>query len=167
MTAAVPMPHAEDQMAEYDENYMRLALAEARTAAGAGDVPVGCVIVRDGEVIAAAGNAREQEHCATAHAECRAIEAACRALGGWHLTRCTLYVTLEPCPMCAGAIANARIDRVVYGARDRKAGAYGSLFDLNSFPINHRPETEGGVLEEECAALLSDFFAAKRRKKRG
>lgn len=154
-------------MAEYDENYMRLALAEARAAAGAGDVPVGCVIVRDGEVIAAAGNAREREHCATAHAECRAIEAACRALGGWHLTRCTLYVTLEPCPMCAGAIANARIDRVVYGARDRKAGAYGSLFDLNSFPINHRPETEGGVLEEECAALLSDFFAAKRRKKRG
>lgn len=167
MTDGALMPHEEDQMAEYDENYMRLALAEARAAAGAGDVPVGCVIVRDGEVIAAAGNAREREHCATAHAECRAIEAACRALGGWHLTRCTLYVTLEPCPMCAGAIANARIDRVVYGARDRKAGAYGSLFDLNSFPINHRPETEGGVLEEECAALLSDFFAAKRRKKRG
>lgn len=153
-------------MEEHDEKYMRLALERARDAAGGEDVPVGCVIVRDGEVIAAAGNAREREHSAVAHAECRAIEEACRALGGWHLTRCTLYVTLEPCPMCAGAIANARIDRVVYGARDVKSGAYGSLFDLNSLPINHRPKTEGGLLAGECAALLSDFFATRRRKKR-
>lgn len=152
-------------MTAQDETYMRLALGEARTAGEEGDVPVGCVIVRDGEVIASAGNARERQHCATAHAECRAIEAACRALGGWHLTRCTLYVTLEPCPMCAGAISNARIDRVVYGASEPKAGAYGSLLDLNSFPINHRPATEGGVLAVECASLLSDFFAARRQRK--
>lgn len=148
-----------------DEEYMRLALEKAGEAGAAGDVPVGCVIVRDGEVIAAAGNARERERVATAHAECRAIEEACRALGGWHLTRCTLYVTLEPCPMCAGAIANSRIDRVVFGASDPKSGAYGSLFDLNSFPVNHRPETEGGVLAAECAASLSDFFAARRARK--
>lgn len=148
-----------------DIGYMSAALEKARGAGTAGDVPVGCVIVRDGSIIASAGNSREQERVATAHAECRAIEQACRTLGGWHLTRCTLYVTLEPCPMCAGAIANARIDRVVYGASDPKSGAYGSLFDLNAFPINHRPETVGGVLAEECAALLREFFAARRSKK--
>lgn len=152
-------------MTELDKTHMRLALDLAREAAEGGDVPVGCVIVRDGEVIASAGNAREREHSAIAHAECRAIEAACRRLGGWHLTRCTLYATLEPCPMCAGAIANARIDRVVYGARDAKSGAYGSLFDLNATAINHRVTAEGGVLADECAALLSAFFALRRQKR--
>ncbi len=152
-------------MTEIDETHMRLALDLAREAAEGGDVPVGCVIVRDGEVIASAGNARERHHSATAHDECRSIESACRCLGAWHLTRCTLYVTLEPCPMCAGAIANARIDRVVYGARDAKSGAYGSLFDLNSTAINHHPAAEGGVLADECASLLSNFFAIRRQKK--
>ena len=152
-------------MNENDEKYMRLAIEEAKKSAKWGDVPVGAVMVRDGEVIAACGNAREKERVATAHAECRAIEAACRALGGWHLTRCTLYVTLEPCPMCAGAIVNSRVDRVVFGARDPKSGAYGSALDLCDAPLNHRPEVEGGVLAGECAALLSAFFAAKRAKK--
>ena len=146
-----------------DEKYMRAAIEIARRSGEEGDVPVGAVMVRDGEIIASAGNAREREKVATAHAECRAIEAACRALGGWHLTRCTLYVTLEPCPMCAGAIVNSRTDRIVFGARDPKAGAFGSAFDINSFSLNHRPEVEGGVLADECAALLSAFFAKKRR----
>ena len=153
-------------MSGFDERFMREALALARESGEAGDVPVGAVMVRDGEVIAAAGNARERERVATAHAECRVIEAACRALGGWHLTRCTLYVTLEPCPMCAGAAVNARVDRVVFGARDPKAGAFGSALDLNSFPLNHHPEVEGGVLADECAGLLSAFFAEKRAKDR-
>ena len=149
---------------EDDERYMRLALEAARESAAAGDVPVGAVMVRDGEVIAAEGNARERERVATAHAECRAIEAACRALGGWHLTRCTLYVTLEPCPMCAGAIVNSRVDRVVFGASDPKAGAFGSVVDLCALPLNHRPEVTRGVLAAECAAELSEFFAAKRKR---
>ena len=149
---------------EIDEKYMRLALGLARESAEGGDVPVGAVMVRDGEVIASAGNAREREKVATAHAECRAIEAACRALGGWHLTRCTLYVTLEPCPMCAGAIVNSRVDRVVFGASDPKAGAFGSVVDLAALPLNHRPEVTRGVLADECASLLSEFFAAKRGK---
>ena len=153
-------------MAEMDERYMREALALARRSAEGGDVPVGAVMVRDGEIIAACGNARERERVATAHAECRAIEAACRALGGWHLTRCTLYVTLEPCPMCAGAAVNARVDRVVFGARDPKAGAFGSALDLNAFPLNHHPAVEGGVLEADCAALLSAFFREKRLSER-
>ena len=147
-----------------DEKYMRLALEKARESAEGGDVPVGAVMVRDGEVIAACGNARERERIATAHAECRAIEAACRALCGWHLTRCTLYVTLEPCPMCAGAIVNSRVDRVVFGASDPKAGAFGSVLDLTALPLNHRPEVTRGVLADECAAALSEFFAAKRKK---
>lgn len=142
---------------------MQKALDLARQSGAAGDVPVGCVIVRDGEVIAAAGNMRERAASALAHAECLAIGEACRALGGWHLTRCTMYVTLEPCPMCAGAAVNARIDRVVFGAADPKAGAFGSKLDLNSMGLNHHPEIEGGVLAEESAALLREFFAAKRK----
>ena len=147
-----------------DEKYMRLALDAARESAEGGDVPVGAVMVRDGEVIAVCGNARERERVATAHAECRAIEAACRSLGGWHLTRCTLYVTLEPCPMCAGAIVNSRTDRVVFGASDPKAGAFGSVFDITALALNHRPEVTRGVLADECAAALSEFFAEKRRR---
>ena len=156
-------------MTEQDEKYMRIALDMAKESAEGGDVPVGAVMVRDGEVIAACGNSREREKVATAHAECRAIEAACRALGGWHLTRCTLYVTLEPCPMCAGAAVNSRVDRVVFGAADPKAGAFGSVFDINSFALNHRPRIRGGVLAGECAALLKEFFSRKRalRQKNG
>ncbi len=149
---------------ESDILYMREALALARAAAVRDEVPVGCVIVRDGEIIATGENRREGDKCATSHAEILAIEAACRRLGGWRLPRATLYVTLEPCPMCAGAIMNARIARVVFGAFDKKAGAYGSLYDLNALPVNHKPEVTGGVLECECADLLSSYFKEKRKK---
>ncbi len=151
---------------ENDEDilYMREALRLAEAAAQADEVPVGCVIVRDGRVIARGGNRRETDRSATHHAEILAIEEACRVLGGWRLPRATLYVTLEPCPMCAGAIMNARIARVVFGAYDPKAGAYGSLYDLNALPVNHKPVVTGGILEEECRTLLSDYFKGKRKK---
>lgn len=149
-----------------DERYMREAIAEARAAAALGEVPVGAVIVRDGEIIARAGNRRESAKLATAHAELLAIEEACRTLGGWRLPRCTLYVTLEPCPMCAGAIVNSRIERVVFGAADPKAGAFSGVLDLNSFPLNHHPEIVPGVLGAECGALLSEFFAIRRANKK-
>lgn len=147
---------------ENDEKYMKMALLEAEKAAEGGDVPVGAVIVCDGEVISAAFNKREQGGGATAHAELLAINEACEKKGGWRLSGCTLYVTLEPCPMCAGAIINSRIDRVVYGAKDAKAGALGSLLDLRSYPLNHKPECVSGVLQAECRALLRDFFEKKR-----
>ncbi len=149
---------------ETDILYMKEALRLARAAAEADEVPVGAVIVRRGEIIAAAANAREHSRCATHHAEILAIEEACRRLGGWRLPECTLYVTLEPCPMCAGAIMNARIERVVYGAPDLRFGAFGSLFDLNALPLNHSCDIMGGVCCEECRALLSDYFKAKRKK---
>ena len=149
-----------------DERYMREAIAEAKAAAALGEVPVGAVIVRDGEIIARAGNRRESAKLATAHAELLAIEEACRTLGGWRLPRCTLYVTLEPCPMCAGAIVNSRIERVVFGAADPKAGAFSGVLDLNSFPLNHHPEVVHGVLGAECGALLSEFFAIRRANKK-
>jgi tRNA(adenine34) deaminase len=143
---------------------MELALAEARTAAAHDDVPIGAVIVRDGEVVAAAGNRREADLDPTAHAELLAIRRAAAALGGWRLPGTTLFVTLEPCAMCAGAIVLARIPRVVFGATDPKAGAAGSVLDVLSEPsLNHRPEVTGGVLAPECGALLSEFFAQKRR----
>jgi tRNA(adenine34) deaminase len=142
---------------------MALALEEARKAELEGDVPIGAVIVSRGEVIAAAGNEREQKKDSTAHAEMLAIRQASKVLGGWRLPDTTLYVTLEPCAMCAGAIVLARIPRVVFGARDPKAGAAGSLLDVLAQPgLNHHPEVKGGVLENECAALLREFFAAKR-----
>lgn len=140
---------------------MRLALEQARLALP-GDVPVGAVILKNGQVVGAGHNRRELLRSALRHAELEAIQAACEALGGWNLTGCTLYVTLEPCPMCAGAIAQARIDRVVYGAADPKAGALGSVCDLSAMPFPHTPLVTGGVLEQECAALLRDFFAALR-----
>lgn len=149
-----------------DEFFMGEALAEARMAALRDEVPVGAVIVRDGEIIARAGNRRESDKMALAHAETLAIMDACRALGGWRLPRCTLYVTLEPCPMCAGAIVNSRIERVVYGASDMKAGAFGSVLDLNSFSLNHHPEITSGVMAVECAAVLSDYFKEKRKNKK-
>jgi tRNA(adenine34) deaminase len=145
------------------ERLMTLAIERAREAEGHGDVPIGAVVARDGEVLAAAGNERELRRDPTAHAEILAIRAAADALGGWRLPGTTLYVTLEPCAMCAGAIVLARVAEVVYGAPDPKAGAAGSVLDILAEPsLNHRPMVTGGVLEAECAALLSDFFAARR-----
>ena len=141
-----------------DREYMEEALALAREAAREGEVPVGCVIVRDGVIVGRGRNRREQARSALSHAELEAIQDACRTLGGWRLWDCTLYVTLEPCPMCAGAIINARIPRVVFGARDNKAGSCGSVCDLFSMAYNHHPQAVPGVLEEDCAQVLRDFF---------
>ena len=141
-----------------DEQYMREALAEAALAAAEGEVPVGAVLVKDGEIIARGHNQREQKQTALSHAEMEAIQAGCEALKSWRLSGCTLYVTLEPCPMCAGAIINARIDRVVYGAADPKAGSVGSLIHLFAVDYNHTPRLTTGVLAEECGRILADFF---------
>ncbi len=146
---------------ERDEFFMRRALDEAKNAFYEDEVPVGAVIVRNGEIIASAHNTRESDKNALNHAEIKAIDEACKALGGWRLVGCTLYVTLEPCPMCAGAIINSRVERVVYGAHDKKAGSFGTMLDLTDYPL-YKPEVEGGVLSDECSALLSDFFKAKR-----
>ena len=145
-----------------DEEYMKIALSEAGQAAALDEVPVGCVVVRRGEIIATTHNTRETGKCALDHAEITAIRDACRKAGGWRLNDTTLYVTLEPCPMCAGAILNARIDRVVIGARDPRFGAFGSLFNLNELPLNHKAEIADGVLADESSALLSSFFKRKR-----
>ena len=141
-----------------DRDFMEAALALAREAADAGEVPVGCVIVRNGEIVGRGRNRREAARNALAHAEMEAIDQACKALGGWRLWECTLSVTLEPCPMCAGAILNARIPRVVCGARDSKSGACGSVCDLFTMAFNHHPQVEFGIREEECAGLLTAFF---------
>ena len=149
-----------------DEHYMRMALAAARDAGAADEVPVGAVIVFDQRVIASAGNQREALADPTAHAEMIAITQAAAARGDWRLEGCTLYVTLEPCPMCAGAIVQARIPRVVYGADDPKAGAARTLFNiLDDQRLNHRAEVAGGVLATECGGLLADFFRQKREKR--
>lgn len=141
------------------EDYMTRALELARQCIGSGDIPVGCVIVSPaGEIIGEGRNRREADSLATAHAEVEAINKACRALGSWRLTGCTLYVTLEPCPMCAGAIINSRIAEVRYGAREEKSGCCGSVLNLFEERFNHRPRLYGGLLEEECRALLTDFF---------
>lgn len=152
-------------MEKNDELIMRSALDEAHRATELCEVPVGAVITLDGEIISAAFNTRETDKNALCHAEIKAIDAACRKLGGWRLHKCEMYVTLEPCPMCAGAIVNSRIKRVVYGASDPKAGAFGSKFDINSYGLNHKPEVTSGVLEDECAKELSLFFALLREKK--
>ena len=141
-----------------DAYYMEQALALAREAADDGEVPVGCVIVRGDEIVGRGRNRREGEKTALGHAELEAIADACRKLGGWRLWECTLYVTLEPCPMCAGAILQARIPRVVYGARDSKFGACGSVCNLYSMNFHHHPQLEGGLMEEESARLLRQFF---------
>ena len=152
--------------AENDEYYMKKALELAKEAAAEGEVPVGAVALwSDGRIVGLGRNRREGAKCALCHAEIEAINQANRTLGGWRLHKCTLYVTLEPCPMCAGAILNSRIPRLVYGAADGKAGAYGSVFNLNDLPLNHKTEVVAGVLEEECAALLKDFFKDLRKKK--
>ena len=147
-----------------DRDFMAQALELAGQAGAEGEVPVGCVVVRGGQVVGRGRNRREGAKNALCHAEIEAIHDACRALGGWRLWECTLYVTLEPCPMCAGAIINARIPRVVYGAPDPKAGACGSVCDLFSMAFNHHPAVTAGVMEEEAARLLRDFFRALRRR---
>ena len=145
-----------------DRYYMEQALALAREAAAEGEVPVGCVIVRGDEIVGRGKNHRETGRTALGHAEIQAISQACEALGGWRLWECTLYVTLEPCPMCAGAIINARIPRVVYGASDAKCGAVRSVCSLFDQAFNHHPVVECGIREEECAALLTEFFQKLR-----
>ena len=144
-----------------DEIFMRQALLEAEKAREEDEVPVGAVIVRDGQVIASAYNTREYGKNALYHAEIKAIDKACKALGGWRLVGCTMYVTLEPCPMCAGALVNARVERVVFGAPDHKAGAFGTMLNLTDYPL-FKPQITGGVLAEECAKILTDFFKEKR-----
>jgi tRNA(adenine34) deaminase len=145
-----------------DKVFMIEALRLAAVAAEKGEIPVGAVVVRDGEIIGRGYNLRENKKSATAHAEIIAIEQACAAVGDWRLRGCVLYVTLEPCPMCAGAIVNSRIDRVVFGAKDGAAGCCGSLINFNAYPFNHSFSIEGGVCEEECIALLKAFFERKR-----
>ena len=147
---------------EIDERFMRVALELAEKAREIDEVPVGALAVRDGEIIATAYNTRESSKCATHHAEILAIERACAALGGWRLPGVTLYVTMEPCAMCAGAIINARIPRVVYGAPDLRFGAFGSLINLAEVPLNHTPEVVGGVLADECVGMLKEYFKGKR-----
>jgi tRNA(adenine34) deaminase len=150
-------------MPSSDESYMRQAIELAERAAEHGDVPIGAVVVRGDEVIGAAGNERELHGDPTAHAELLALRDAAGRLGGWRIEDASIYVTLEPCSMCAGAIVLARIARVVYGARDPKAGAAGSVLDVLGEPaLNQNPEVTGGVLAQECAALLSSFFGARR-----
>ena len=147
-----------------DQKFMEEALALAREAAAEGEVPVGCVIVRQGKVVGRGRNRRETAKTALGHAEIEAIADACRNLGGWRLWDCTLYVTLEPCPMCAGAIINARIPRVVFGAGDDKCGACGSVCDLFAMEFNHHPAVVRGVGEAESAELLRQFFISLREK---
>ena len=147
-----------------DEQYMELALELAKEAAAEGEVPVGCVIVRKGEVVGRGRNRRETGKTALGHAEIEAIADACKNLGGWRLWECTLYVTLEPCPMCAGAIINARIPRVVWGANDEKCGACGSVCDLFAMDFNHHPAVTAGVREQESRALLTAFFKNLREE---
>ena len=149
-----------------DAEFMDAALELAREAFADGEVPVGCVIVRDGKIVGRGRNRRETAKTALGHGEIEAISDACRNLGGWRLWDCTLYVTLEPCPTCAGAIINARIPRVVYGAKDAKAGSCASIVDLFSLPYNHKPEVCSGLLEEECAAILKNFFRDLREKRK-
>ncbi len=146
--------------------FMRAAIGRAKTAAKHGETPVGCVIVKDGKIIAGGRNKRENGKNALYHAEIEAINRACKKLGGWRLHQCDLYVTLEPCPMCAGAIINARIKNVYFGASDKKAGSFGSVINFAELPYNHKPQIAGGVMAEECGCLLSDFFKTLREENR-
>ena len=155
----------ENEVIRTDEHFMRLALEEARQASAEGEIPVGAVIVAGGLVVARAHNMTETLNDVTAHAEMLAITAAENALGGKYLTGCTLYVTVEPCPMCAGAVINSRIKRVVFGAYDPKAGSCGSINNLFDFPYNHSPKIEGGFMQDECALLLKWFFSDLRKTK--
>ena len=149
-----------------DEEYMREALSLAEKAFELGEVPVGAVAVWEGKIVGRGMNLRETDKNALRHAEIMAIDEACKNLGGWRLWKCDLYVTLEPCPMCAGAIINSRVKRVIYGASDPKAGSCGSLTNLFEMPYNHKPEVVSGVLEKECSEILSRFFARLREKRK-
>ena len=150
----------------FDERFMQEALSLAREAGEAGEVPIGCVITKDDEIVGRGRNCRETGKNALGHAELMAIDEACRTLGGWRLWQCRLYVTMEPCPMCAGAIINARIPTVVYGTADPKAGSVDSKVRLFDLGYNHRPDVISGVLEKECANLLRDFFRELRARKK-
>ena len=149
------------------EKYMKRALELAKLAFDEGEVPVGAVVVKKttGEIVGEGRNRREGAKNALAHAEIIAIDQACRTLGGWRLPECAIYVTLEPCPMCCGAIINSRIDNVIFGAYDTKSGSAVSVQKMFEYPYNYRPEVTGGVMEDECAAILSDFFRQLREKK--
>lgn len=149
-----------------EKQWMEKALALAALSADEGEIPVGAVIVKDAQVIATGRNRREKGKNALLHAEIEAIHNACTALGGWRLHQCELFVTLEPCPMCAGAIINARIKRVVFGAYDSKAGSVGSVVNLFDLPYNHKPEVTGGFMEAECGGILTAFFKGLRRRKK-
>lgn len=149
-----------------NEKWMKEAIKQAKKAAQKDEVPIGCVIVKDDQTIARAYNKREMKQCSTAHAEILAIEKACKKLGSWRLEDCDLYVTLEPCPMCSGAIIQSRIRNVIFGAYDPKGGCMGSNMNINDVRgFNHYPDIEGGILQDECSRLLKEFFKAKRKKK--
>ena len=145
---------------------MEEALLLAKQSFDEGEVPVGAVVVKNGEIVGRGRNRRENGKNALLHAEISAIDEACRNLGGWRLWQCEMYVTLEPCPMCAGAIINSRIKKVTFGAYDKKAGSFGSVVDFNDLPYNHKPQIEGGIDEKECSELLSLFFEQLREKRK-
>lgn len=145
--------------------FMQKAIQLAMISESEGEVPVGAVVVKNGEIIGTGRNRREYGKNALYHAELEAIDNACKALGGWRLWQCDLYVTLEPCPMCAGAIINSRIKRVYFGAYDNKAGSFGSVANFNMLPYNHKPELYGGIMEQECSQMLTDFFKKLRENK--
>ena len=147
------------------EYFMKSAIEQAEIARNIDETPVGCVIVKDGRIIATGYNRRECDRNAVSHAEIAAIEAACEITGFWRLVDCDLYVTLEPCPMCGGAIINSRIRRVIYGCEDKKAGVFGSVINLNDYNFNHKPEIISGVLREQASKMLSDFFYDLRKRK--
>ncbi len=149
-----------------DRELMTLAIEQAKLSADELEVPVGAVIVRNGEVVSVGRNRRETGKNALAHAEIEAIDLACKKLGGWRLWECEMFVTLEPCPMCTGAIINSRIRRLVFGASDYKAGSCGSVINLFDLPYNHKPEMVSGFMQEECSALLTEFFADLRKRKK-
>ena len=152
-------------MQQKDIEYMRQALVLAEKAASCGEVPVGAIVVRGDEVIGRGYNRRETDGSAIAHAEILAIEEACRVVGSWRLNGCTLYVTLEPCPMCTGAIVNARLERVVFGVKDPVAGCCGSVLNVNRYPFSHAFSLTEGVCEEACAEILQNFFKERRKEK--
>lgn len=149
-----------------DEKFMLEAIEQAKKAYAIDEVPIGAVVVKDNEIVGVGYNRRETGKNALYHAEIMAIDDACKNLGGWRLWQCEIYVTLEPCPMCAGAIINSRLKRVVFGSSDHKAGSCGSVTNLFEFPYNHKPEYIGGVLEEECSKMLSEFFKQLRARKK-
>lgn len=151
---------------ENDTIYMERAIELAKIAGDMGEIPVGAVVVCEGEIVGEGYNLRESGKNALAHAEIAAIDSACKNLGGWRLHKCELYVTLEPCPMCAGAIISSRIKRVIFGSKDSKSGAFGSVLNLNDFPLNHKTEITSDVLKDKCSCLLSDFFINLRKNKK-